>query len=84
MPPIEKIGFRFVLDSTVIISLLCGAFWLNSRMAVMEERIDSLRAGQVAEARIVRIEEQQKALVEKVNETNLLIRDMIAKQRKNR
>ena len=81
LPP-PSLRVPLIVDFVVILAL--AAQWGSNAkwMDYFEEQIRELKRAQITEGRIVRIEEQQKYLVQRVDETNTLLRDYIEEQRK--
>jgi hypothetical protein len=73
-----------IVDLVVILALAAQWGSNSQRMDQFETQIADIKQGQVTEGRIVRIEEQQKYLVSKTDETNSLLRQYLEDQRKNR
>lgn len=80
----QRVRINWLLDIGVLIaaSIQVGIVW--NKVDSLETRFAEMRAAQVTEARIVRIEEQQKYLVERVDDTNRLLREYLEEQRKAR
>ncbi len=71
-----------VVDLVVILALAAQWGSNSKRMDYFEAQIKELKQAQITEGRIVRIEEQQKYLVQRVDETNQLLREYIEEQRR--
>lgn len=80
----KRVRINWLLDVGVLIaaSIQVGIVW--NKVDSLEARFAEMRAAQVTEARIVRIEEQQKYIAQRVEETNALLREYLEEQRKRR
>lgn len=80
----NRVRVNWLLDVGVLVaaSIQVGVVW--NKVDSLEARFLEMRAAQVTEARIVRIEEQQKYLVARVEETNALLREYLEQQRKEK
>lgn len=83
-PEERRVRINWLLDIGVLVaaSIQVGIVW--NKVDSLEARFAEMRAAQVTEARIVRIEEQQKYLVSRVDETNSLLKQLLDEQRKGR
>lgn len=79
-------GIKVPLAVDLVVILTLAAQWGSNskRMDYFEAQIRELKQAQVTETRVVRIEEQQKYLVQRVDETNRLLREYIDEQRQQR
>lgn len=77
-----SIKVPLVVDLVVILALAAQWGSNSKRMDYFEAQIKELKQAQITEGRIVRIEEQQKYMVERVEETNKLLREYIDEQRR--
>ena len=71
-----------IVDAGVMVALAVQWGTNSARLDQLESRLTEMRAAQVTEARIVRIEEQQHYLVQRVDETNQLLREYLEQQRR--
>lgn len=78
---LQEIRVPLVVDLIVILALAVQWGSNLKRMEYFEQQISEIKRAQITEGRIVRIEEQQKYLVQRVDETNSLLREYIEEQR---
>lgn len=82
MADTNTVKVNWLLDIGVLIaaSIQVGVVW--NKVDSLESRFAEMRAAQVTEARIVRIEEQQKYMLQRVEETNALLRQYLEQQQR--
>lgn len=81
---VKALRVPLLVDAGVLIALAVQWGTNSARLDQLEDRLTEMRAAQVTEARIVRIEEQQRYLVQRVEETNVLLRQYLEEQRGRR
>jgi hypothetical protein len=84
----HNIRLPLMVDAAGFIILACtiAVQWGTNtqRLQNLETQVAEVRAAQITEGRIVRIEEQQKYMLQRVDETNQLLRQYIEEQRQAR
>lgn len=82
----NSIRIPLMIDAAgfIILAVTMAVQWgkNDERLRALERQMVDMRSAQITEGRIVRIEEKQTYLVDRVNETNALLREYIQEQRK--
>lgn len=83
-PPRNSLRIPLIVDAGVLIVLAAQWGSNNSRLEQLERALTEMKAAQVTEARIVRIEEKQTYMVKQMDDLNELLRNYLEEQRKGR
>ena len=85
-PSSNSIKIPLMIDAAgfIILAVSMAIQWgkNDERLSGVERQLVELRSAQITEGRIVRLEEKQSYLVQRVDETNSLLREYIQEQRK--
>lgn len=73
-----------IVDGLVILALAVQWGSNLQRMDQLERQLVELKAAQVSDGRVVRIEEQVRYIADQQKETNLLLREFLNKQERSR
>lgn len=81
---VRSLKLPLLVDAGVMIALAVQWGTNNQRIDQLEKSLTDIKTAQVTEARIVRIEEQQRYMMQRVDETNTLLREYLDQQRTRR
>jgi hypothetical protein len=81
---LKSLRLPLIIDAGVMIALAVQWGTNTARLDQLERQIIEIKSAQVTEARIVRIEEQQRYMVKQVEDLTVLLREYLEEQRKDR
>lgn len=81
---LRALRLPLLVDAGVMIALAVQWGTNTARLDQLERQLIEMKSAQVTEARIVRIEEQQRYMVKQVDDLTILLREYLDEQRKGR
>lgn len=84
MSELRALRLPLLIDAGVMIALAVQWGMNTARLDQLERQLIEMKSAQVTEARIVRIEEQQRYMVKQVDDLTTLLREYLEEQRKGR